>query len=138
MPKHLSPEAQKVFRETVRLMKRRGILTADCATTLSVFSEVSASWIMAKQDVLTRGQIIEEIRTKKNGETYTVEAVNPSVQIQSEAEKKLLSLTKALGLSPDARQKVKVVKERPENIPAVPGTAAYKYPQFFKGGQNGN
>jgi P27 family predicted phage terminase small subunit len=118
MPKHLCPAAVAVWKDTVRIMRRRGILSADCAPTLAVFAEVSATWELAKADVLARGQIIEETRTKKNGETYTVEAVNPSCFLQSEAEKKLLSLTKALGLSPDARQKVKTVKEKPELVPA--------------------
>jgi phage terminase small subunit len=69
--------------------------------------------------VVKRGQLIDEKRFSKSGDPYIVTIINPSVQIQRDSERQLLQLTKALGLAPDSREKVrrtrKVKTESDEN-----------------------
>lgn len=119
MPAHLSAEAVESWKLVCKLLRAKGTLAKTDAATLEIYCEVKSSWILAKRDVQERGQVIEETRYSKSGDSYTVRVVNPSVPIQRDSERQLLQLTKALGLSPDAREKVrrtrKVKSESDEN-----------------------
>lgn len=112
MPKHLSESAQRVWRETVRLLRRRGTLTVDSAPTIQIYAECAATWEVAKADVESRGQILTEQRYSKSGDPYTIQVVNPSMKIKQDCERSMLALCKALGLSPDAREKVKKARTK--------------------------
>jgi P27 family predicted phage terminase small subunit len=107
MPGHLSPEAIEAWKGACKLLKAKGTLAKTDAATLEIYSEVKATWIAAKKDVLERGQLVEEKRFTKSGDPYTVTIINPSVAIQRDAERQLLAFTKSLGLAPDSREKVR-------------------------------
>jgi P27 family predicted phage terminase small subunit len=119
MPAHLSPEAVEAWKNVCKLLRAKNTLAKTDAATLEVYCEVKATWIAAKADVVKRGQLIDEKRFSKSGDPYTVTIINPSVQIQRDSERQLLQLTKALGLAPDSREKVrrtrKVKTESDEN-----------------------
>jgi P27 family predicted phage terminase small subunit len=112
MPGHLSPDAVEAWRLVCKLLKAKGTLSKCDAATLEIYSEVKSSWIAAKKDVQARGQLVEEQRYSKSGDPYTVTIINPSVQIQRDSERQLLQLTKALGLAPDSREKVRGVRKK--------------------------
>lgn len=112
LPGHLSPEAVEAWKKVCKDLKAKGTLAKTDAGTLEVYAEVKASWIMAKRDEHERGQVIEEERFSKSGDRYTVRIVNPSMQIARDCSRQLLQLLKALGLSPDAREKVRGVRKR--------------------------
>jgi len=131
MPKHLSAEAVDVWRRTCRVMAKRKTLTADSGATLEIYAEVSARWIRAKHEVESRGQVIDETRFSRGGAAYVVHVPNPSLKIQCECEKQLLTLARALGLSPDTREKVRVTRLAPQDEPIVPGSIGDLYPEFF-------
>lgn len=107
LPKHLSPDAIEAWKLVCKLLRAKGTLAKTDAATLEIYCEVKATWITSKADVVARGQLVEEQRYSKSGDPYTVTIINPSVQIQRDSERQLLQLTKALGLSPDTREKVR-------------------------------
>lgn len=135
IPKHLSPEAITAWREAVRLLRKKGTLSSTDSAVLEVYSEVKATWIAAKADVLSRGTLLTETRFSKAGNEYTVEIVNPNVKIKADSEKQMLSLTRSLGLAPDAREKVRRVSQKKKKSELAPGSAAALYPEFFQKGK---
>jgi P27 family predicted phage terminase small subunit len=111
MPGHLSPDAIEAWKTACKLLKAKGTLAKTDAATLEIYCEVKSTWVIAKADVVKRGQLVEEKRYSKSGDPYTVTIINPSVQIQRDSERQLLALTKSLGLAPDSREKVKRAKK---------------------------
>jgi P27 family predicted phage terminase small subunit len=134
MPKHLSAEAVIVWRQTAKLMKERGTLSADTAPTLAVYCEITARWIVAKKDLLERGLQVKQTRYNKQGDPYEVEVENPSLAICQDAERQLLALQKALGITPDTRARVTPTPESAA-AKAKPGTVAAMFPEMFGGKQ---
>jgi P27 family predicted phage terminase small subunit len=122
LPRHLCPEAVLAWREAVRLLRKRGTLTAGDAPTLEVFAETKARWIQAKKDLAERGLQITYTVLDKNGQAHEREKTNPNLKIAEFAEKQLLALAKALGLSPDSREKIKPPKTPKKKEPPKPGT----------------
>jgi P27 family predicted phage terminase small subunit len=112
MPGHLSPNAIEAWKLVCKLLRAKGTLAKTDAATLEIYVEVKSTWIDAKADVVARGQLVDEQRYSKSGDPYTVTIINPSVQIQRDSERQLLQLTKALGLSPDTREKVRRTRKR--------------------------
>jgi P27 family predicted phage terminase small subunit len=131
MPKHLSANAVVVWRQTVKLMRERGTLSADTAPTLAIYCEITARWICAKDDLLKRGLQIEQTRHDKQGNEYQVLVENPSLAIAQDAERQLLALQKALGITPDMRTRVLPTPESKASA-AKPGTVAFMFPDLFK------
>src|SRR5262249_5889974 len=99
-----------------------GSLTPGDAPTLAVYAETVAQWIRAKRDVEKRGQILSETRFSKAGNQYEVEVLNPSVRIMQESSRQMLQQAKALGLSPDSREKIKPPKAKAKNEPPRKGS----------------
>ena len=135
LPKHLSADAVKVWKQTVKLMRARGTISAGDVPALEVYAEVSARWIAAKRDVATRGIIVTATKHDKQGQEYTVETTNPCLTIVQDCERQLLSLAKALGLTPDTRDRVKATGRATDAAPKA-GTVAAMFPGLFTKGQN--
>jgi P27 family predicted phage terminase small subunit len=129
MPKHLSAEAQVAWRDAVRLLKKRGTLSAGDAPTIAAYSECVARWIAAKKNVEDNGIVVVVTMVDKNGVTYEREKLNICLKVVEVAEKQMLALAKSLGLSPDSREKVKPTKADPKTVLA-PGSAALLYPEL--------
>lgn len=131
LPKHLCAEAVVVWRATVRLMRLRGTISAGDVPALELYAEISARWQAAKADLNKRGIIVQQVRHDKQGQQYTVEVQNECLAICQDCERQLLSLAKALGLTPDTRGRVEPTKQAKE-AEAQPGTIAAMFPEMFK------
>ena len=131
LPKHLCAEAVVVWRNTVRLMRQRGTISAGDVPALELYAEISARWQAAKADLNKRGIIVQQVRRDKQGNTYTVDAQNECLAICQDCERQLLSLAKALGLTPDTRGRVEPTKQDNAGV-AQPGTVAALFPEMFK------
>lgn len=130
-PRHLSADALTAWKEAVRLLRKKGTLASSDAATLEIYAEVKASWLAAKKDVQEKGQVYDEQRFSKSGTPYTVRVENPSVKIQAQAERQLLALTKALGLAPTEREKVKQARPKNKNAPPKPGSIGDLHPELL-------
>lgn len=119
-PRHLSKAARKEWLSAVKLLESRGTLDPGAGPTLEVYAETRARWLEAKADIAARGLQIEVQKATSKGELYTVTAENPMLKIAESCESALQQLTKQLGIAPDAREKVKKVKQpaRPGALPA--------------------
>jgi P27 family predicted phage terminase small subunit len=131
LPKHLSKEAVIVWRATVRLMRARGTISAGDVPALEVYAEVSARWQAAKADVAVRGIVVSVVKHDKQGNEYTTEMTNPCLAVVQDCERQLLALAKALGLTPDTRERVKPTA-RSKAAQAKPGSVAAMFPNLFK------
>jgi P27 family predicted phage terminase small subunit len=112
-PAHIkeSETAFAAWSDAISIMRKNGTLSAGDAPTLAVYAVVYAKWVKASADVEERGFEIETTRTRRDGSEYTTSVVNPSVKIQTDSERQLLALAKALGLSPDSRGRIMPTKE---------------------------
>jgi P27 family predicted phage terminase small subunit len=115
------------WKEAVRLLRKRGTLSASDAPILTVYALVFSKCMLANADIASRGFEVEVTRTSKSGELYETTIPNPSVRIATDCERQLLQLAKALGLSPDSREKVRAVRRsapKPKWNPSMlkPGT----------------
>lgn len=119
----------------MKLLEARGTLDPGAGPTLELYAETKARWLRAKADLEARGEMITETRITKSGETYDVSVLNPMLRVAENCESQLLSLTKTLGIAPDARERVKKVK-------AAPARGNDNRPQWYidslKNKDNGN
>jgi P27 family predicted phage terminase small subunit len=133
MPKSLSPSAAQAWKDAVRLLRKRRTLSAGDAPVLTVYANVFAKMQKANADIEARGFEVEVIRTNKKGEEYTTTVPNVSVRIATDCERQLLQLAKALGLTPDTREKVKPTKEekKPTKWTPTANTLGAFMPELF-------
>ena len=126
------PDAFLAWKDVVRLLKKRRTISAGDAPTLAVYSVVYSKWIRATKDIAERGFEVTVTKTNKQGEEYEIEVPNVSVRIATDCERQLLALAKALGLTPDTREKIKPTKADPEKeYRPEPGTIGALYPDLF-------
>jgi P27 family predicted phage terminase small subunit len=109
-PRHIQGTARKAWLEVVRLLEKRGTLDEAAGPTLIVYATTMARFLEAKADVEKNGMMVEITKATSKGDLYTTVIENPMLAIQVDAEAQLLQITKSLGISPDAREKVLRVK----------------------------
>jgi P27 family predicted phage terminase small subunit len=119
-PRHLSKAARKEWMAIVKLLESRSVLDPGAGNTLELWATTKARWLEAKQDLETRGLMLQVQKATSKGELYMTEAENPMLAISEKCEAQLIQLTKALGIEPASREKVKKVKTvaRAANTPA--------------------
>ncbi|MGH9737334.1 MAG: phage terminase small subunit P27 family [Candidatus Acidiferrales bacterium] len=111
-PRHLSAAARAEFKRCVKLLEERGTLTPGDAATLAVYSECFARWIQAKAELGT-DLMIEVTVTDSNGKAHTSRRLNPLIKVVEACESRVLTLAKAMGLTPVDREKARPAA--PEN-----------------------
>ncbi len=130
-PKHLSPVARAEFRRAVQLLEQRKTITPGDYTTLAVYAEVFARWIQAKTEVGDSLMVTTQV-TDNNGTLRTVTRLNPLLKVVEACESRMLSLVKALGLTPVDREKARPTTGTPKEE-IVPGSMADLMPELLKG-----
>lgn len=131
VPKMLSPEAQEAWKQVVGLLRKRRTISPGDGPVLVVYANVYAKMMKANADIEKRGFEIEVTRINKKGEEYTTLAPNISVRIATDCERQLLQLAKALGLTPDTREKVKPTKEAKKKKELAPDSIGNKFGHLF-------
>lgn len=110
-PQHLSKPARRAWLAAIKLLEARGTLDPGAGPTLLIYAVTMARWLEAKADLDKNGLMIEVTKATSKGELYTTTAENPMLKIAENAEAQLLAITKSLGISPEAREKVRKVKQ---------------------------
>jgi P27 family predicted phage terminase small subunit len=125
----LSPTARAEFKRAVQLLEQRKTITPGDFTTLAVYAEVFARWIQAKREI-GDSLMIETTVTDNNGNPRIVSRLNPLLKVAQACEARMLSLVKALGLTPVDREKARpttgVAKDE-----IVPGSIADVMPELL-------
>jgi P27 family predicted phage terminase small subunit len=131
IPGHLGKIARAEFKRVCFELEKRRTLTSGDRLTIAVLAEAYERWVTAKAE-LGNAYTITVSTTDKNGNTTTSVKPNPLVKIVEVCEARILSLQSALGLTPQARDKVRPTQFDP-SLTVVPGSIADKYPELVGG-----
>jgi P27 family predicted phage terminase small subunit len=106
IPQHLDKLARAEFRRVCDELEQRRTLTSGDRTTIAVLAECYARWVTAKAELGSNYTITATI-TDKKGNVITMIKANPLLKVVEVCEARILSLQTALGLTPQARDKVR-------------------------------
>jgi P27 family predicted phage terminase small subunit len=117
-PKGLTPEAKGIFKLLCRQLAERRALTAGDMQILHVFAEVHVRWANARAQVAELGEVVTDTRLDNHGTAHEVLRKNPWLTVAETCETKMHAILRDLGLTPNARSKVKQVGEetKPEAV----------------------
>jgi P27 family predicted phage terminase small subunit len=115
----LSGEAKRVFKELCTQLEERKALTQGDRSLLMVYARVWDRWRIATSHVEAEGSVIEQLIPTKDGKTITREKLSPWLIVAQNAEKQLVQILVQLGLTPAARDKVKMTAA-PQEKPVDP------------------
>ena len=129
IPSHLGPEARSEFKRACKILLERRTATSGDFLALTLYAEVYARWIAAKKELGTQF-IVTTAVTDNHGKDHTVDRPNPLIKVVENCESRLLTLAKSLGLTPDARDKVRKTKaKQEEGAPVDPMVAFMSRPR---------
>jgi P27 family predicted phage terminase small subunit len=114
-PKELTPEERKIFRETVRELEKRRVLTSGDAEIIRLLAVKISQHKRAIGHVRSEGEIVSVTRISKSGLPYEVNVKNMWLGIAQEAEGKITALLDRLGLTPLNRGRVRKTKSEEPN-----------------------
>lgn len=106
IPQHLDKLARSEFKKVCHELEHRKTLTSGDRTTIAVLAECYSRWVTAKKELATNYTITVTI-TDKHGNVITTVKANPLLKVVEVCEARILSLQSALGLTPQARDKVR-------------------------------
>jgi P27 family predicted phage terminase small subunit len=129
-PKHLSAPAKKIYKQAVALLEARQVLTEGDESLIALYATVYARWIEAK-DGLVGNLMVKIPLLDSNGQVHFVLRPNPLLKIATEAEGRLLTIAKTLGLSPVDRERTKRTLREDTRDGVVPGSIADLYPDLL-------
>jgi P27 family predicted phage terminase small subunit len=125
-PKGLTPEAKVTFKLLCRQLAERRALTAGDMQILHLYAEQWLRWVNARAQVATLGEVVTDTRLDSNGGAHEVLRKNPWLTVVETCETKMHAILRDLGLTPNARAKVKQVGDKPK-------PAATPEEEFFSG-----
>lgn len=132
IPSHLSKVERAEFKRCVQLLEKRGTVTPGDLTALAVYAAIYARWVQAKRE-LGVDIMVETTVMDNSGAAHQVRRVNPLVKIVSDAERQILAMTRALGLTPDTREKIRPAAPDPNpRDEVIPGSCADLMPELVK------
>jgi P27 family predicted phage terminase small subunit len=108
-PRSLTPEAKQIFKSLCQQLEERRALTAGDVQILHVFAEVHARWIHAREKIKELGEVVNDTRLDSNGTAHEVLRKNPWLSVVEVCETKMHAILRDLGLTPNARARVKQV-----------------------------
>jgi len=122
LPKDLTPDARKIFKQLVAQLEARRTCTEGDRQVLHLFSVQYTRWIKARAKVDELGEVVTDIRLDSKGIAHEVLRKNPWVVIAQETEKQMHAILRDLGLTPSARRAVKPLGKA-QDLPLDPFAA---------------
>jgi P27 family predicted phage terminase small subunit len=110
LPKDLSADGRKVFKRLCKLLEERRTLTDADGDLLRLYCIAYQRHCRANEHLEQEGEIVVRTVTDKEGNIHEEEKQNSWLPIAERAEKAMLSILAQLGLSPAARDKIKVTR----------------------------
>lgn len=99
-PEWLSDEARAEWDRVVPGLEGLDLVKPEDRATLATYCEVWARLVTANADIRTRGLVVENTSTRKDGTESTWFTKNPAVSIAEQAETRLRQYANDFGLSP--------------------------------------
>jgi len=116
-PKRISPEAKRVFKRLCGLLESRRALTAGDGELLRLYSVQFSRHGKAMAKIEEEGEIKIYFRLNNHGESVPQEKPNLWLKVAQDSEKQMHAILRDLGLTPNARAKVKQVGAKAEPEP---------------------
>ncbi len=113
-PKGLTPEAKGIFKLLCRQLAERRALTAGDMQILHLYAEQWLRWGNARAKVVELGEIVTDTRLDNHSVAHEVLRKNPWLGVVEVCETKMHAILRDLGLTPNARAKVKQVGDKPK------------------------
>ena len=113
-PKGLTPEAKGIFKLLCKQLAERRALTAGDMQILHLYAEQWLRWANARAKVVELGEVVTDTRLDSNGTAHEVLRKNPWLTVVETCETKMHAILRDLGLTPNARAKVKQVGDKPK------------------------
>jgi P27 family predicted phage terminase small subunit len=126
IPQHLDKLARSEFKRVCHELEHRKTLTSGDRTTIAVLAECYARWVTAKREL---GTAYTVTIIDKQGHVITTVKANPLLKVVEVCEARILSLQSALGLTPQARDKVRPTQVDP-SLTVIPGSIGDLYPEL--------
>jgi len=125
-PQHLCEAAKTEFHRASKILGARGTETPGDFLTLCLYAEIYSRWVTAKEELHREGLRVDVIVLDSHGVPVTSKRMNPLLKVCEACESRLLSLAKAMGLTPTDREKSKPLGTPvPKNQPPQPGTVGW-------------
>ncbi len=110
VPRWLTASARRKFVELSKELVKRQVATRGDADLLAMAATLWDRWKTANDHVIKEGAVITVQLYSKDGTPYTQEEISPWLKVAQASEKQFLAVLQQLGLSPMARDKIKVTK----------------------------
>jgi P27 family predicted phage terminase small subunit len=116
-PKDVAPVARKVYKELCCVLEDRRALTRGDFQLLRLFAILWDRHQRQEKLLRDEGEVTTYTRLDSNGQAHDVVKENIRLKIVVGAEKQLVAILDKLGLSPNAKDKVRPTKgeEKPED-----------------------
>jgi len=137
MPAGLSNLGRPKWREMVKLLSDRRVLTRADGPALELYVETWCRWKACLKEIADHGVLVAVEYSGPNGEPCSKKVPNPAAKLAGQLEVSLRNLLKELGGTPASRERAKPTKPDPKNkkTPPVPGTIGALRPDLFQDGQ---
>lgn len=122
-PKGISPEAKRVFKRLCNLLEKRRALTHGDGELLRMYSLLYTRHERALAKLEAEGEICTYTRLDSNGTAREMEKPNLWLKVAETCERNMVACLDRMGLTPNARAKVKQVGDKPK--PAATPEEAY-------------
>jgi len=124
-PKGMGLEAKRVFKRLVGQLTVRRTCTEGDMQVLHLYAELHVRWVKARRKVDELGEVVTDTRLDSNGTAHEVLRKNPWLTVAQESEKQMHNILRDLGLTPNARTKVKPTTDPQQPVPVSPEEAFF-------------
>ena len=107
MPKYLSAIAAEKWKETVRLLAKRGTLTRADATALEILCVTYERWRALCDEIREHGPMVDVTVLDSSGTAHTKRVQNPAAKLAAQLENSMRAMLKELSATPASREKAK-------------------------------
>jgi len=106
-PKGLAGDGKKLFKQLAKQLAARRAATAADVHLLALYVAVHQRCAKARVQVDALGEVITDTRLDSHGTAHEVLRKNPWLAVAQESERQMHSILRDLGLTPNARTRVK-------------------------------
>ena len=113
-PKGISTDAKRVFKRLCALLEKRRALTHGDGELLRLYSILYTRHEKAQAKLTDEGEICTYIRLDSSGKAHEMEKPNLWLKVAQDCERNMVACLDRMGLTPNARAKVKQVGDKPK------------------------
>lgn len=106
-PRGLDGEAKRIFKALAKQLAQRRACTEGDVQILALYARIYVRAEKARAQVDTLGEVVTDTKLDSNGTAHEVLRKNPWCAVLETCETKMHSILRDLGLTPNARAKVK-------------------------------